>query len=111
MWADSPRCAGAVSSVNQENVLTREDAAGMEHARLCVGSAVGRVPAGPLPPLSAGQQADSAVRAGRAAAGAGQYGSGLRTTTTPRLDRTHRAGTVLANHVAFCLRQGGYDAR
>lgn len=87
MRADSARCADAVSGVTRESVRTREYAA------------------------SRGIASPSAARPGAANVVAGQYGRVLH-TGGPTQVRPHTGETpALANQVASCLLQRGYDAR
>jgi hypothetical protein len=123
---DSARCADAATSVRTDvnSVRDREYAscllaqgyriampfrAGVDYARLVLGSPAGRPVAVVGADLAACEDAESAGRVGRAEIVAGQIG-GVQAADSARA-RPHTGDSgELANRLASCLRQRGYDA-
>lgn len=123
---DSARCAEAAASVSTDvnSARDREYAscllaqgyriampfrAGVDHVRLVLGSPAGRPAAVVAADLAACQDAASAGRVGRAEIVAGQIGGGQAADSAQARPHTRDSGE-LANRLASCLRQRGYDA-
>ena len=123
---DSARCAEAAAAVKTEmnSIRDREYAscllaqgyrvaipfrAGVDHARLVLGSPAGRATAAVTADLAACEDEASAGSVSRAEIVAGRIGGVQGTDSAQARPHTGDSGE-LANRLASCLRQRGYDA-